>query len=166
MVLVNNRRYLSHFILLNEAWITFYFNLEKADLDLAHNPGKIIDDGGYIFSLLIGKDIVGACALFNEGNGKFQLARMAVSPIHQGRGYGDVLMSAAMDQLRSLRAHKVYLLSNTRLVAALALYKKHGFSTVSEGQHPEYQRCDIVMERLITNPTAFSEKNYSSMPNS
>jgi hypothetical protein len=46
-------------------------------------------------------------------------------------------------------AKKVYLVSNTKLASAIGLYKKYGFQTVSEGQHPIYSRANIVMERHI-----------------
>lgn len=134
---------------MNEAWITHYFRLEEADLALSRSPGKIIDAGGYVFSLLVGNEVRGVCALFNDGNNIYQLARMAVSFEHQGKGYGEVLMRAAIDKLRQIKAEKVYLLSNKKLTAALGLYKKYGFSVVSEGQHPVYARSDVVMERAL-----------------
>ena len=46
-------------------------------------------------------------------------------------------------------AETVYLLSNTVLKPAIALYRKHGFHSLSEGPHPVYARCNIVMERSI-----------------
>lgn len=149
MILVNDRHYLNDFIQLNEAWITHYFKLEAADAALARNPGKIIDDGGYVFSLLSGNEVAGVCALFNDGDGVFQLARMAVHPLHQGKGYGHELMHAALGQLLTVNARKVYLLSNTCLTVAMALYAKHGFAIVRKGQHPVYARSDVVMERCF-----------------
>ena len=43
-------------------------------------------------------------------------------------------------------AESIYLLSNTVLGAPISLYRKHGFQTVTEGAHPIYARCNIVME--------------------
>lgn len=149
MILINHKEYLDDFIRLNEAWITHYFKLEDADRMLARNPGKIIEDGGYIFSLLVGNDVAGVCALFNDGGDVFQLARMAVAPENQGNGYGDLLLNAAMKKLREINARRVYLLSNTILTPAIMLYKKHGFSVISEGRHSVYARCDIVMEKML-----------------
>lgn len=148
-VLINRTEYLNDFIRLNEAWITHYFKIEKADRVLASNPAKIIEGGGYVFTLLMNNEIVGVCALFKEDDRAFQLARMAVAPEHQGKGYGDVLMDAAIDKLREIKASRVYLLSNTRLAPAISLYTKYGFTTVSEGQHPDYARCNIVMEKRL-----------------
>ena len=51
---------------------------------------------------------------------------------------------------RESGAEAVYLLSNTALAPAIALYRKHGFKTMSEGRHPVYARCNIVMELELT----------------
>lgn len=141
----NESKYLYDFIRLNEEWITGYFQLEDIDRKLAANPQKVIDDGGYIYSLVNNNEVVGVCALFNEGNNVFELARMAVSPKHQGKGYGDKLLNACLSKAKEMKASKIYLVSNTKLEAAIALYKKHGFNTVNQEQHPVYSRANITM---------------------
>lgn len=62
----------------------------------------------------------------------------------RGKGYGDILMEAAIRWVKKKNAKKLTLLSNT--VLAPALYKKHGFKTVRLGDHPDYVRCNIEME--------------------
>jgi putative acetyltransferase len=150
VILINDRRYLGDFIRLNEEWITRYFKLEAPDHELVRNPGKIIDEGGYIFGLMVDDTVVGVCALFNDGNGVYQLARMAVSPANQGKGYGDKLTHTVLEHLRSIEAVRVYLLSNTKLEAAIGLYRKHGFNLRSLGQHAVYARSDITMEKGLS----------------
>lgn len=145
----NNREHLPDFIRLNEQWIRQYFTLEESDRTLAAAPEQVIEQGGYVFSLVEDGQVVGVCALFNEGDGMYELARMAVDPDHQGKGYGDVLMETTVAKLDDLGARKVRLLSNTTLKSAIALYRKHGFETVSTEPHPVYQRCDIVMEKVL-----------------
>ena len=148
-VLINQKQYLPDFIRLNENWIAHYFRIEEADRELARNPARIIADGGYIFTLLEEDQAVGVCALFKEDDDVFQLARMAVHPAFQDKGYGHALIDAAFAKLHEIKASRVYLLSNTILVPALALYKKRGFSVLSEGAHPVYARCNIVMEKML-----------------
>jgi ribosomal protein S18 acetylase RimI-like enzyme len=46
-------------------------------------------------------------------------------------------------------ATDVRLYTNTVLSPAVALYRKFGFRTVSEGPHPLYARCNIVMEKSL-----------------
>jgi GNAT superfamily N-acetyltransferase len=146
-VLENNRDYLSDFIRLNEEWISSYFEVEDVDKKLAENPGQVFDDGGYIFTVIENDEVVGVCALFREKAGIFELARMAVPPRHQGKGYGDVLMDACLSKLGEIHAKKAYIVSNTKLEAAISLYKKHGFETTVLGEHPVYSRANIVLER-------------------
>lgn len=145
----NNREHLADFIRLNEDWISIHFTIEGVDRDPAANPGQIIDNGGYIFSLVNNNEVVGVSALFHEGSGVFQLGRMAISPGLQGNGYGGVLMQTCLEKLREIDASKVYLLSNTKLDAAIALYKKYGFETTHFGEHAVYARANIVMERNV-----------------
>jgi N-acetylglutamate synthase-like GNAT family acetyltransferase len=93
--------------------------------------------------------VVGVCALFKESSRRYELARMAVDPNERGKGYGDILMRAAIELARTHGAEVLYLLSNTVLSSAIALYRKHGFQTLTEGAHPVYARCNIVMERRL-----------------
>lgn len=144
-IVENESKYLNDFIRLNEEWITDYFQLEEIDRKLAANPQKVIDDGGYIYSLVFNNEVVGVCALFNEGDNVYELARMAVSPKHQGKGYGDKLINICLYKAKEIKATKIYLVSNTKLEAAIALYKKHGFKTVSTEQHVLYSRANITM---------------------
>jgi len=145
----NHRAHLPDFIRLNERWIRHYFELEEADRELAAAPERIIEHGGFVFSLVEDIEVVGVCALFKKGDDIFELARMAVDPASQGKGYGDVLMETALAKLDAIGARKVVLLSNTLLAPAIALYRKHGFEVVSTAQHPVYRRCNIVMEKVL-----------------
>lgn len=145
----NNVEHLDDFIRLNEEWISKYFEIEETDRNLAANPQRIIDEGGYLFAIVVNDRVVAVCALFKDSEDIFELARMAVSPSEQGKGYGDVLMKTCIDKLKEIEAQKVYLVSNTILIPAITMYRKHGFKTVSNGQHPIYSRANIVMERKI-----------------
>jgi GNAT superfamily N-acetyltransferase len=143
---IDNRDDCADFIRLNELWIEEHFELEEADRELAADPYKIVRDGGHILSLRQDGRVVGVCALFRETPTRFELARMAVEPTERGKGYGDVLMRATIAKARDRGATTVQLLSNTVLRPAIALYRKHGFRTVTEGPHALYARCNIVME--------------------
>jgi len=149
LIELDSERHIGAFIRLNELWITETFELEEADRQLASDPYQIVREGGHILSLVETGDVVGVCALFRESPTRFQLARMVVEPSQRGQGYGDVLIEAAIAQARQSGAESVYLLSNTVLQPAISLYRKHGFYTVTEGAHPIYARCNIVMERWL-----------------
>ncbi len=146
---MNNRGHLADFIRLNDIWIKEHFVLEEADRALAANPGRIIDEGGFIFSALLADRVEGVCALFRDSAVRYQLGRMAVAPEQRGAGIGGALMDHALQQARLVGATSVYLLSNTVLHPAISLYRRFGFVPIATGQHPVYARCNIVMERSL-----------------
>lgn len=143
---IDNERHCPEFVRLNELWITEHFSLEESDCKLAADPFKIVRDGGHIISLVEDEHVVGVCALFKDSPRDYQLARMAVEPGYRGKGYGEVLIRAAVEMARESGAERLYLLSNTVLTPAISLYRKYGFRTLTEGPHPIYARCNIVME--------------------
>ena len=138
------------FIRLNEQWITEHFEIEAMDLHLREDPGKVLREGGHIFSATIDGIVIGVAALFRDGPNQFELARMAVDPAYRGRGIGRALAVAALQKAREEGAIRVNLGSNTRLTPALALYRSLGFKVVREGAHPVYTRCNIVMAIDLT----------------
>ena len=131
---------------LNEEWITHYFVMEEADHKSLGDPqGYILDKGGFILMAEYNQEIVGTCALINDGNGMYELAKMAVAPKAQGLKIGKLLGESALQKAREAGAAKVYLVSNRRLETALNLYKRLGFTEVP--MPPSiYERADIKME--------------------
>ncbi len=92
--------------------------------------------------------VVGACALICD-NEEFELARMAVDAQFRGRGIGRELANAVIACAKGKDAHEIMLLTNSILEPAIALYKALGFKVISEGPHPIYSRCDLVMRMQI-----------------
>lgn len=144
-LLENGTEYLKDFVQLNEEWISRYFELESSDLAFRENPFIIVEEGGYIFTLVDAGEVLGVCSLLNKGEDSYELAKMAVAPKHQGKKYGHLLMQGVMDKLQDIGAKSVYLYSNTMLDPAISLYRKYGFETLSTGQHANYKRANIKM---------------------
>jgi len=134
---------------LNEEWITRYFVMEEADHKSLNNPqGYILDKGGYILMASYNGEIVGTCALINDGEGVYELAKMAVTPKAQGLKIGKLLGEAAIAKAKAAGASKVYLVSNRKLDTALNLYRRLGFVEVP--MPPSiYERADIKMELAL-----------------
>jgi GNAT superfamily N-acetyltransferase len=88
--------------------------------------------------------IVGACALLRNDDGSFELAKMAVDPVARGRHVGRALGEAAIARARALGAPYVELLSNTKLVPAITLYRSLGFVEVALPAS-DYERANIKM---------------------
>lgn len=141
--------YRDAFRALNLQWIQAYFRVEKKDLEQTSAPEECVARGGEIFFVVENGRAVGTCALYRVGHRKFELAKMAVEPGHQGKGFGDLLMRAAEAWAREKKAIEILILSNTVLTPAITLYKKHGFETTHLGPHPDYERCNIEMRKLL-----------------
>lgn len=155
-------RYAEAFARLNYEWIETYFAVEEMDRFQLRDPQKtILNEGGEIFFILENEMVVGTCALVPHGKGRFELAKMAVTPTAKGCGYGDLLMRTAIEWAEEQGADSILLLSNTLLEPAINLYKKHGFETTCLGPQPDYQRCDIEMKLTLNKKGRGSEPTAS-----
>jgi GNAT superfamily N-acetyltransferase len=132
---------------LNRAWIERWFVLEEEDRKVFEDPaGHIVEPGGQIFFVLDEAGVRGTCAVIRHDGDTLELAKMAVEPSAQGRGYGDRLVEAVIGFARAAGATRLMLVSNTRLGPALKLYRKHGFRDVPLDPANGYSRADIQLE--------------------
>lgn len=141
-------KYEQIFKTLNEAWISKFFEIEEEDEKALSNPGKIIEDGGYIFIALLDGKAVGVCALRKVDSDTFEFSKMAVAENIQGHGIGRRLCESAIEKARSVGARRIYLEGNTLLKASIHLYKKMGFKEV-DWQTSAYKRVNIIMQMLF-----------------
>lgn len=145
------------FVRLNRQWIEQYFHIEESDINtFAHVEDYILRPGGQIFFAVIpsadadtADEVVGCCALVPHPDRQcHELAKMAVSPDHQGHGAGLLLGRALIDYAREHGVSRIFIEGNTRLKASIALYRKLGFREETTDP-PTYERCDIVMELAL-----------------
>ena len=135
---------------LNYEWIEKYYNIEEHDHDQLDAPQEtIIDHGGQIFFTLVGEEIAGTVAMIRMEGNSYELAKMAVSPKFQGRKLGDRLMRACIEFAQEAKAKSIILESNTKQVAAISLYRKHGFVETPLDPHSQFVRANIRMELAI-----------------
>ncbi len=138
--------YQPYFEKLNKQWIGEYFRLEPVDEYVLENPRQaILDKGGIILFASTDREIIGTVALKPTGPGEYELTKMAVDKGFRGAGAGKALCQAAIDRARRLGARKLVLYSNTSLSAAIAIYRKLGF-TDAPLEPGTYERADIKME--------------------
>jgi putative acetyltransferase len=132
---------------LNREWIEMYFVLEDPDREVFRDPhAKILAPGGQIFFVLNDGEVQGTCAVIRHGAAECEIAKMAVAPAARGRGFGDLLMEAAIDFARTAGAQRVIIVSNTVLEPAIRLYQKHGFVRVLLVDDGRYRRANIRLE--------------------
>ena len=135
---------------LNLAWIEHYFSLEKMDeVVLSFPEESVIAKGGFIFFAEIEGEIAGTFALYNVGDGVFELGKMAVAEKHRGKNIGNKMMEAALHFCKENEVKKIILFSNTVLQPAMHLYYKYGFVEVPL-ETSEYSRSNIKMEKDLT----------------
>lgn len=136
-----------HFYRLNAEWLSKHYTIEPFDEEVLSNPqAHIIDPGGTILFAQLGDEIVGTCALMLDVPGVYELTKMGVTEKHQGLGLGRRLIDAAIDEFKRRGGQTLFLESQRKLQAALALYEKVGFELqpgVKPGSH--YARADVYM---------------------
>jgi ribosomal protein S18 acetylase RimI-like enzyme len=137
---------------LNYRWIAEHFTIEAHDREILDDPqGQIIDSGGEVFFALVGDTVAGTVAMVRTDPTLFELTKMAVAPEFQGRGIANLLMKACIDYARAHHADTIFLETNSKLPAAISLYKKFGYAHTPLDPHSQYSRANVRME-LALNP--------------
>ncbi len=142
-------RYEKDFKRLNVEWLEKYNVMEEYDLQILDHPKeKILNGGGYIFLAKIDNDIVGTAGLIKEYDEVYELVKMAVTVLFQGKGISKLLIEKCLETAKEQGAKKITLYSNHKLQAAINLYKKYGFQHVSADDSP-LLTADIKMELYL-----------------
>lgn len=139
--------YALDFARISLGWITAYFSPEPADLEVINDPqAHILDRGGEILFARRHDVIVGCVALVphDEAGYELELCKMGVDPLAQGLGVGRVLLQTALEHAREKGARRVVLETNSRLGAALHLYRQAGFREVPM-EPSRFARADVRM---------------------
>lgn len=135
-----------HFISLNKAWLETFFYIEPHDLEVFENiEVTILKPGGEIFFCLVDNEVVGTVALQKVNETAFELAKLAVDSKFQGQKLSNLLMDACIAFAKEKKATTIMLFSNTKLEAAINLYKKYLFKEVAMSA-TAYDRTNIQME--------------------
>lgn len=145
-------RWREDFARLNIEWLERWFVVEAIDREVLGDPeAHILRDGGQVlFAICRDADgverAVGTVALKHEGEGVYELTKMAVAPATRGGGVGRRLMEAALARFHALGGRELFLESSSKLGPALALYESVGFRhrpAPRPGSH--YARADVYM---------------------
>jgi GNAT superfamily N-acetyltransferase len=135
---------------LNLDWIERLFKPEASDFKVLDDPElTIIEPGGMIFFALDGGAPVGTVAMIMGGQGRCELAKMAVASTHQRRGIGELLGEAGTEWARQQGFQRVFLETNSRLDNAIRLYERLGFRHLPFPHPSDYARADVYMELEI-----------------
>jgi len=142
-------KYHDDFKNLNYKWLKNHDLLEPLDEIILNNPEeKILDKGGHIFLARYDNNIVGTACLIYHNKETFEIAKVAVSSEYRGLGIGSKLVEKCIEVAKKDHASRVILYSNSKLRAALGLYKKFGFKEISS-ENIKYEEADIKMELTL-----------------
>lgn len=141
-------RWRADFASLNIEWLQRWFVVEPFDREVLGDPERyILADGGHVLFAIDAADLaLGTVALRHDGDGVYELTKMAVAPAARGSGIGRALMDAALELYRRLEGRELFLESSSKLAPALALYESVGFChhpAPRAGSH--YARADVHM---------------------
>jgi GNAT superfamily N-acetyltransferase len=139
------------FRLLNEEWISRYFQLEDKDRETLNHPEKILNAGGQIVMALLGEERVGCCALIPIGTDEYEIAKMTVTDKYRGRGFGRAVLAGTIAEARRMGASRLYLETNSSLTPAITLYESLGFCHLPPERivPSPYARADVYMELFL-----------------
>jgi len=140
-----------HWSTINYAWIEKHFTVEKEDQLVLDEPQEqVIDKGGDILFSSYAGEIAGTVGLKRINDDVYEMIKMGVSPRFKGKYIGLKLGEAIIDSARNLGAKRIVLDSNQKLLPALNLYKKLGFTLLPcSAAESDYVRCDISMELIL-----------------
>ena len=158
---------------LNRAWLAELWVEPRDERVFADPEGAYVATGGAILVALPWGDVpgapgvasagtaldagdpgvIGTVALRREDAGLWELCKLAVDARVRGRGIGDALVRAVIAAAHARGARRVVLTTNTKLAAAVRLYRRHGFAEVPVRAYPERARADLEMALALAAPS-------------
>jgi DNA-binding MarR family transcriptional regulator/N-acetylglutamate synthase-like GNAT family acetyltransferase len=135
------------FYRLNVAWLIKEFAIEPEDQRVLSQPQReILDHGGRIFFAVLGREVIGTCALEREAPGVYAVIKMTVAEPYRGLGIGRVLLERTIQEFHGLRGRRLFLETNSKLKPAITLYEAMGFVRQSKPRaNTPFERADVYM---------------------
>ncbi|MEJ8555221.1 GNAT family N-acetyltransferase [Tepidibacter sp. Z1-5] len=141
-----DRKYKDEYINLNMKWLLKYDLLEDKDEIIIQNVEReILDKNGKVYLLRTNKEeIIGTVGLRPISDKTVEILKLAVDSNFKGLGLGRRLMEKAIEESYNLGYKNIALYTNSKLKAAIGLYKKLGFKKVAlDDSH--YEEVDMKM---------------------
>lgn len=143
-------KYREAFIQFNTDWIIDNFGcLEEEDWNTFNHIEESLDKGAMIYFAVENDVVLAACmAKPSERTGTWELCKLCSNKHISHRGAGSAVFEAAMNWAIGNGAKKLFILSNSRLKAAIHIYEKYGFHEIKLNDY-EYVRGDIAFEYVV-----------------
>lgn len=150
MVLIEyDAKYKDDFIQFNRDWIIDNFGfLEKEDIETFERIDEELANGAMIYFAVENGVALATCMTKPMGNDTWEICKLASNKHQAHTGCGSAVFGASVQWAISHGAKKLFILSNSKLKAALHIYEKYGFQEIKLDDY-EYVRGDIAFEKLV-----------------
>lgn len=145
-----HEKYKEYFIQFNTDWIVDNFGfLEEEDIETFHHIEESLAKGAMIY-FAVENDVVLATCMAKQlkEDGTWELCKLGSNKYFPHKGAGSAVFEAAMNWAVNHGAKKLFILSNSKLKAALHIYEKYGFHEIKLNDY-EYERGDIAFEYIV-----------------
>lgn len=142
-------KYKEDFIQFNKDWIVDNFGfLEDGDIKTFEEIDEELTDGAMIYFAIEDDTALACCMAKPMENGNWEICKLASNKNRPHKGCGSAVFKAAVQWAIDHGAKRLFILSNSRLKAAIHIYEKFGFNEIKLDDY-EYMRGDIAFERII-----------------
>lgn len=143
-------KFKNDFIKFNTDWIVDNFGfLEDEDKDTFAHIEEDLCRGAMIYFAVENDVALASCmAKPMKEDGVWEICKLASNKEQNHKGCGSAVFKAAMDWAVGHGAKRLFLLSNSKLKAAIHIYEKFGFREIKLDDY-EYVRGDIAFEYLV-----------------
>jgi putative acetyltransferase len=102
----------------------------------------------------VGPRLVGIGGIEPQGGGDAELKRFYVVPDLRGRGVADALMAALLSVARDAAVRRVRLETGDRQIAAVRMYRRHGFAEIPRFGPYVDSEASVCMELTLGGSAA------------
>ena len=143
--------YKNDFIEMNRLWISQMFEMETEDERELDNVESYIDKGGQIFFALDDENRVEACCMIApRDDGDWEIMKFAAKGMYTGTGAGSACLKACIEYAKEKEIEKIIIVSNSKCVQAVHLYRKFGFTEIPVDKEKfPFARADIAFELFL-----------------
>ena len=142
-------KYRQAFIDFNTDWIVSNFGLlEEHDKETFQKIDEELKNGAMIFFAVEGEIPLACCMSMPMEDGAWEICKLGSNRNVPHKGAGNIVFKAAMNWALEHGAKRLFILSNSRLKAALHIYEKYGFKEIKLDNY-EYIRGDIAYEYIV-----------------
>lgn len=139
-------KYRQDFIDINTNWIVSNFGaLEEHDIESFKSIDEQMRAGAMIFFAVENDTVLAACMAAPMEGGTWEICKLGANKNVPHKGAGSAVFETSMKWALSHGAERLFIVTNTKLKAALHIYEKYGFKEVKLTDYG-YARGDIAFE--------------------